>query len=216
MDGVALHHHEYGDPTGPALVALHGVRGHGERWQRFAETHLAGFRVYGLDLRGHGRSDWRPPWSIAQHVADVLADAALARARAEVSATSFATPVMARAERVAGTWGPVPGELVDAEVSTHLDQSKDGRWRWRYEPVAVVTAYSELVEPLPPPPPGLPTLLVAAVRGSTVPACYADACRAALGDLFAVTVVDSAHLVYLEQPDQTGAAVREFLAGLSA
>ena len=30
------------------------------------------FRVRALDLRGHGRSGWEEPWTIAQHVEDVL------------------------------------------------------------------------------------------------------------------------------------------------
>ncbi len=30
------------------------------------------YRILSPDLRGHGRSSWEPPWSIAQHVADVL------------------------------------------------------------------------------------------------------------------------------------------------
>jgi lipase len=29
--------------------------------------------VLARDLRGHGRSDWEPPWSLESHVADVLA-----------------------------------------------------------------------------------------------------------------------------------------------
>lgn len=69
---ATLHVHEYGDPAGRPLVALHGVTGHGARWRRLATEHLPGFRVLALDLRGHGRSPWTPPWTLEQHTADVL------------------------------------------------------------------------------------------------------------------------------------------------
>jgi lipase len=43
------------------------------RFRRLAEERLAGsFHVRALDLRGHGRSGWEEPWTIEQHVEDVL------------------------------------------------------------------------------------------------------------------------------------------------
>jgi lipase len=43
------------------------------RFRRIAEEHLADrFRVRALDLRGHGRSGWEEPWTISQHVDDLL------------------------------------------------------------------------------------------------------------------------------------------------
>ena len=57
----------------PRLVCLHGVCGHGLRFRRLVEERLAGrFHVRALDLRGHGRSGWEEPWTIEQHVEDVL------------------------------------------------------------------------------------------------------------------------------------------------
>ncbi len=69
---MALHVQSFGDPDGRPVVALHGVRGHGARWRRVAERHTTGLRVHGLDLRGHGRSPWTPPWTLEQHADDVL------------------------------------------------------------------------------------------------------------------------------------------------
>jgi lipase len=63
-----LHAHVFGGPADPPLVALHGVKGHGGRWRRFA----VGRRVYGLDLRGHGLSTWDPPWTMERFTADVV------------------------------------------------------------------------------------------------------------------------------------------------
>lgn len=69
---MLLHVHEWGDPHAPPVLCLHGVMGHGRRFRRLAEERLAGnWRVLALDLRGHGRSGWEPPWTLAQHVADV-------------------------------------------------------------------------------------------------------------------------------------------------
>ena len=55
------------------MVCLHGVSGHGRRFRRLVEEHLADrFHVRALDLRGHGRSTWDEPWTIEQHVEDLL------------------------------------------------------------------------------------------------------------------------------------------------
>jgi len=54
------------------VICLHGVSGHGRRFRRLAEEWLQGYRVVGVDSRGHGRSGWEPPWSVEQHVADLL------------------------------------------------------------------------------------------------------------------------------------------------
>src|ERR687886_173705 len=70
---MLLHLHEWGERDAPPLVCLHGISAHGRRYRRLAEERLARrFRVLAPDLRGHGRSDWEPPWTLATHVADVL------------------------------------------------------------------------------------------------------------------------------------------------
>src|SRR5436309_6185034 len=70
---MELHLHEWGNPGAPAVVCLHGVNAHGRRFRRLAEERLAArFRVLAPDLRGHGQSDWDPPWTIATLVHDVL------------------------------------------------------------------------------------------------------------------------------------------------
>jgi lipase len=70
---MELHLHEWGNPSAPVVVCLHGVNAHGRRFRRLAEERLAPrFRVLAPDLRGHGFSDWDPPWTIATHAHDVL------------------------------------------------------------------------------------------------------------------------------------------------
>src|SRR6202158_1587913 len=60
-DGVRLHYEVHGPEQGAPLVVVHGFASDyrlnwgGTRWQEALTT--AGFRVFGLDCRGHGHSD---------------------------------------------------------------------------------------------------------------------------------------------------------------
>jgi lipase len=70
---VLLQLHEWGDPSAPPVVCVHGVNAHGRRFRKLAEERLAQrFHVLAPDLRGHGSSEWEPPWTIATNVHDVL------------------------------------------------------------------------------------------------------------------------------------------------
>lgn len=65
---TGLHHVEFGDPAAPAVLALHGLTGHGRRWAPLASGHLPDVHLIAPDLIGHGHSPWRPPWAIENHV----------------------------------------------------------------------------------------------------------------------------------------------------
>ena len=67
-----LNVHRFGPDEGPAILCLHGVTGHGQRFRRLADECLAGRRILAPDLRGHGRSPWTPPWTAEQHVLDLV------------------------------------------------------------------------------------------------------------------------------------------------
>jgi lipase len=69
---VGVQIYEFGPPDGPAVLALHGVSGHGKRWESFADEYLPEARVIAPDLRGHGRSPWVPPWNFETLVADAV------------------------------------------------------------------------------------------------------------------------------------------------
>jgi lipase len=70
---MELNLHEWGDPSAPTVVCLHGVNAHGRRFRKLAEERLARrFRVLAPDLRGHGNSGWEPPWTFSAHAHDVL------------------------------------------------------------------------------------------------------------------------------------------------
>src|SRR4051812_42181291 len=66
---MRLHVHEWGD--GRPVVCLHGVTGHGRRFERLA-ARWTGFHVYAPDLRGHGQSGWEAPWTYATYVDDLI------------------------------------------------------------------------------------------------------------------------------------------------
>lgn len=74
-DGVRLHYEVEGPPNGAPLVAVHGFASDyrlnwvGSRWQETLTN--AGFRVFGLDCRGHGHSD--KPHDEAAYSIDILA-----------------------------------------------------------------------------------------------------------------------------------------------
>jgi lipase len=68
-----LHVHRYGPSRPPQILAIHGLTGHGQRWQSLATRHLTEFAIAAPDLIGHGRSSWAAPWTLDANVA-ALAD----------------------------------------------------------------------------------------------------------------------------------------------
>jgi lipase len=64
---------EWGDPSLPPLIAIHGVGSHGRSWRKVAEERWSQHHhVIAVDLRGHGDSGWEPPWTNATYVADLI------------------------------------------------------------------------------------------------------------------------------------------------
>ncbi len=57
--------------TGRPVLCVHGIESHGLRYFGLA-ARVAGIRVVAPDLRGHGRSPKAGPWTIAQHIGDLL------------------------------------------------------------------------------------------------------------------------------------------------
>lgn len=250
----ALRVHEFGPDDGAPMVALHGVGGHGGRWRRLADKQLPQFRVLAPDLRGHGESERRPPWTLERHAADVLEVIEKAGVTgATVVGHSFGGVVaiyLARlAPRLVGRLvlldpavGVDPTEalelaeaadvrhpsLADAETAQRNDWPTavddviseelaanwvevDGGWRPRYSPAAIATAWSEMCRTALLPPAGTPTLVVRAMRDDYVPAGFVEECRSSLGAEFSFAELDCGHMVYLEQPDDVGDLITEFV-----
>jgi pimeloyl-ACP methyl ester carboxylesterase len=70
--GVRLAYRAWGARAAPPLVLLHGLGEGAADWDGVAPAFARHWRVYALDLRGHGRSDWPGAYSIELMRADVL------------------------------------------------------------------------------------------------------------------------------------------------
>jgi pimeloyl-ACP methyl ester carboxylesterase len=60
LRGLRFHYVEWGQPTGPPVVVLHGVTGHARTWDDEAQLLGERYRVLVLDQRGHGDTDPAP------------------------------------------------------------------------------------------------------------------------------------------------------------
>ena len=103
--------------------------------------------------------------------------------------------------------------FIAAEVEEHVVLGDDGRWRARCSPAAAVTAWSEMAHAAPPIEEVRPVLILRAARDIYVREDTLLApLREALGDDLEVVDIDSAHMIYWEQPEAAAAEVRRFLA----
>jgi pimeloyl-ACP methyl ester carboxylesterase len=74
ISGLRLQCYEWGDPTAPPVVLLHGGSAHARWWDRFADAIADAYHVVALDLRGHGNSEHAdPPAYRIEHYADDVA-----------------------------------------------------------------------------------------------------------------------------------------------
>lgn len=75
---LTFHYLEWGDPTRPPLILLHGLTGHAHIWDHMAYA-LAGaygqarWHIYAPDQRGHGDTSHADTYSTQDYVADLEA-----------------------------------------------------------------------------------------------------------------------------------------------
>ncbi|MEU4271689.1 alpha/beta fold hydrolase [Streptomyces sp. NPDC026092] len=62
VDGVRLAYRVWGEESAPPVVLVHGRGGNSAEWARIAGELAVDRRVYAVDLRGHGLSDWTGPY----------------------------------------------------------------------------------------------------------------------------------------------------------
>ena len=63
--GLRFHYLEWGEPSAPPMLLLHGVAQTCHSWDFVALSQCDRFRVIALDQRGHGDSDWAPDGNYA-------------------------------------------------------------------------------------------------------------------------------------------------------
>jgi lipase len=116
----ALYVHRYGPSRPPQILAIHGLTGHGQRWETVATRHLPEFSVAAPDLIGHGRSSWAAPWTLDANIA-ALADLVDGAGPVVVVGHSFGGAV-------ALNLAAARPDLVAALVLLDPAVALDGRW----------------------------------------------------------------------------------------
>jgi 3-oxoadipate enol-lactonase len=70
--GIRLAYQVSGSPDAPPMVLLHALGDRGAGWAPVTAQFAERFRVFALDLRGHGDSDWPGTYSFQLMADDVL------------------------------------------------------------------------------------------------------------------------------------------------
>src|SRR3954454_10166336 len=70
---LRLHYVDWGNPSAPPLLLVHGGRDHCRNWDWLAATLRKDWHILAPDLRGHGDSQWSPDgnYSTAAYVYDL-------------------------------------------------------------------------------------------------------------------------------------------------
>ncbi len=73
VNGLKLHYQEWGEPSSPAVLMLHGFGVSGHMFDEFAARASDSYHLIALDQRGHGDSDWSElgDYSRAAFISDV-------------------------------------------------------------------------------------------------------------------------------------------------
>jgi esterase len=72
-NGLRLHYVEWGDPSRPPLVLIHGLDRVGRTFEHLVPYFLDRYRVIAYDMRGHGDTSWDPQgrYLVEDHVGDL-------------------------------------------------------------------------------------------------------------------------------------------------
>lgn len=79
VNGIDIHYLEWGDPSNPPIIMLHGIGRIAHTFAHIAPRFAADYHVMAVDMRGHGDSGWAPDaaYSVRDYVSDIeaMADA---------------------------------------------------------------------------------------------------------------------------------------------
>jgi pimeloyl-ACP methyl ester carboxylesterase len=73
LNGLRFHYLEWGAVNAPPLLLLHGFTGHARSWDTFSAAMADRYRVFALDQRGHGDSEWADDYAGERMVEDIAA-----------------------------------------------------------------------------------------------------------------------------------------------
>ena len=73
VNGLRLHYLDWGGPTKPAMIVLHGIARHAHTFDHIAPEFARDYHVIAVDMRGHGDSAWSPEgaYLVQDHVKDL-------------------------------------------------------------------------------------------------------------------------------------------------
>lgn len=135
VGGVRMHYLDFGG-SGPALLFVHGGQDHAHTWDFIAPAFTDSHRVFAVDLRGHGDSDWVPGglYTALEHVVDLAGlGASLASEPLRLVGHSFGSTVClrwaglqpSRVEMVAAIEGFGPSPTHPSQVLPHAEYVRD-------------------------------------------------------------------------------------------
>jgi len=75
VNGLRLHYLEWGSPTKPTMILMHGIARHAHTFDHIVPELTRDYHVVALDMRGHGDSAWSPEgaYLVEDHVKDLEA-----------------------------------------------------------------------------------------------------------------------------------------------
>lgn len=215
---VALAHRELGPPDRPPLLLLHGLTGQGADWATVAEDFAEDWRVYIVDLRGHGASPKARRYSFDLMRDDVIA---LLRTLDLTGVTvighslggvigyrlAHAEPDLVRALVLEETPPPIP---LDRPLPDAPDPDNPRPYDWR--------AVAHIIRQINAPGPELsgslraikvPTLVIGGGVASHLPQdALAEVAAQLPNGEFAT--IEAGHCVHAERPDEFVRVVRRF------
>ncbi|MGO4751291.1 alpha/beta fold hydrolase [Streptomyces sp. 2MCAF27] len=219
VDGIELAYRVWGEREAPPVLLLAGLGADGVDWLGIAPELARTRRVYALDLRGHGASDWPGDYALERVSDDIVGFlAALGLPRVSVVGHSYggvvgyllaqrhpdlverlviedAPPLWPQDPPVEVPERPAGRLVFDWAVKTQFTEQRnapDPRW---IEGLSAITA---------------PTLLIGGGPDSHIPQELLADMAKRIPDCRLVTI-DAGHLVHETRPDEFLAEVRPFL-----
>jgi esterase len=72
VNGLRFHYRVVGDVDAPPILVLHGIMGHSREWDALVDSLASTWRVFAIDQRGHGETEWATEYSPAVMADDVI------------------------------------------------------------------------------------------------------------------------------------------------
>ncbi|MFJ4961563.1 Tropinesterase [Streptomyces sp. ADI96-02] len=213
---VRLAYRTWGDSYGSPVVLLHGLGGSAAHWEATAALLGQEWRVFALDLRGHGESDWPDEYGLdlmAEDVAGFLDELELDRVglvghgMGGVVARLLAEEHADRVERLVlvETPAPFPG---DPGPAGRPEGPVD------YDENAVPAVHAQLADPGPDAADSLgeivaPTLIITGGPESTMPQERQADLASLIPDCRLITIPGGHHM-HRTRADQVAQQITEF------